>query len=68
MTQQLDQLKSAVDAQPIAIGLAALDTDAAEPVLQQIEEAGIPLVAFDSGVDSDLPLTTVQTDNYAAMD
>ena len=68
VTQQLDQLKSALDAQPIAIGLAALDTDAAEPVLQQIEDAEIPLVAFDSGVDSDLPVTTVQTDNYAAAE
>lgn len=66
VTQQLDQLKAALDAKPIAIGFAALDTGAADPVLQQIEAAGIPLVAFDSGVDSDLPLTTVQTDNKAA--
>ncbi|MDR1513629.1 MAG: ABC transporter substrate-binding protein [Propionibacteriaceae bacterium] len=66
VTQQLDQLKAALDAKPIAIGLAALDTGAAEPVLRQIEQAQIPLVAFDSGVDSDLPVTTVQTDNTAA--
>ena len=66
VTQQLDQLKAALDAKPIAIGLAALDTGAADPVLQQIQAAGIPLVAFDSGVDSDLPVTTVQTDNEAA--
>ena len=66
VTQQLDQLQAALDAKPIAIGLAALDTGAAEPILQKIEAANIPLVAFDSGVDSDLPVTTVSTDNEAA--
>ncbi|WP_231979349.1 ABC transporter substrate-binding protein [Tessaracoccus coleopterorum] len=68
VTQQLDQLKTALDSKPAAIGFAALDTGAAEPVLAQIEAAKIPLIAFDSGVDSDLPLTTVQTDNYAAAE
>ena len=66
VTQQLEQLKAALDAKPIAIGLAALDTGAANDLLGQIEAAGIPLVAFDSGVDSDLPVTTVSTDNEAA--
>ncbi|HEY3410606.1 MAG TPA: ABC transporter substrate-binding protein [Propionicimonas sp.] len=66
VTQQLDMLKSALDAKPLAIGFAALDTGAADPVLQQIDAAGIPLVAFDSGVDSDQPITTVQTNNVAA--
>ena len=36
VTQQLDQLQAALDAKPIAIGLAALDTGAAEPILQKI--------------------------------
>ncbi len=66
VTQQLDQLQTALDSKPVAIGLAALDTGAAQPLLDTIEAAGIPLVAFDSGVDSDLPVTTVQTDNRAA--
>ncbi|MHB0828264.1 MAG: substrate-binding domain-containing protein [Schaalia turicensis] len=66
VTQQLDQLQAALDTSPAAIGLAALDSGAATPLLTQIESAGIPLVAFDSGVDSDLPLTTVSTDNKAA--
>lgn len=68
VTQQLDQLQSAIDAKPIAIGLAALDTGAAQPLLDKIQAANIPLVAFDSGVDSDLPVTTVQTDNKAAAE
>ncbi len=66
VTQQLDQLKTALQSKPVAIGFAALDSGAAAPVLEQIKAAKIPVVAFDSGVESDIPLTTVQTDNKAA--
>ncbi len=66
VTIQLDQLETAVATNPKAIGLAALDTAAASDVLKKIADANIPLIAFDSGVDSDAPLTTVQTDNKAA--
>ena len=41
---------------------AALDSQAATPLLKQAQEAGIPVIAFDSGVDSDIPVTTVTTD------
>lgn len=66
VTQQLDQLQTALDSSPAAIGFAALDSAAAEPVLAKVQAASIPVIAFDSGVDSDIPLTTVQTDNRAA--
>lgn len=66
VTIQLDQLETALATNPKAIGLAALDTAAAGDVLKKIADAKIPLIAFDSGVDSDAPLTTVQTDNKAA--
>ncbi|MDO5699949.1 MAG: ABC transporter substrate-binding protein [Bowdeniella nasicola] len=66
ITQQLDQLKTALNTKPAAIGFAALDSEAAAPVLEQIKAADIPVIAFDSGVESDIPLTTVQTDNKAA--
>ena len=59
--QQLDQLKTALAQKPAAIGFAALDSGSAEPVLEEIQQAGIPMVAFDSGVDSTIP-----TDNKAA--
>ncbi len=65
-TVQLDQLETALSSKPAAIGLAALDTNAASDVLKRISDAKIPLIAFDSGVDSDDPLTTVSTDNTAA--
>ncbi|PID97468.1 MAG: BMP family ABC transporter substrate-binding protein [Actinobacteria bacterium] len=66
VTQQMDQLQTALDSAPAAIGFAALDSEKAAPMLKQIDEAGIPVIAFDSGVESDIPLTTVQTDNKAA--
>ena len=66
VTEQLDMLRTAIDSKPVAIGLAALDSGAAESMLQEIKAANIPLIAFDSGVDSDIPLTTVSTDNAAA--
>ncbi|PIE21629.1 MAG: BMP family ABC transporter substrate-binding protein [Arachnia propionica] len=66
VTQQLDMLRTALKSNPVAIGFAALDSEAAGPVLDEIKAAGIPIIAFDSGVDSDIPLTTVQTDNKAA--
>ncbi|MCV2394254.1 ABC transporter substrate-binding protein [Actinotalea sp. M2MS4P-6] len=64
--QQLQQLQTALNANPDAIGFAALDSEASIPILEQAQSAGIPIVAFDSGVDSDIPVTTASTDNKAA--
>ncbi|WP_332689015.1 ABC transporter substrate-binding protein [Devosia sp.] len=64
--RQMDMLAAALSRQPSAIGFAALDSQAATPLLQQAKDAGIPVIAFDSGVDSDIPLTTATTDNVAA--
>jgi ribose transport system substrate-binding protein len=64
--KQMDMLAAALAKKPSAIGFAALDSQAATPLLKQAQEAGIPIIAFDSGVDSDIPATTVTTDNVAA--
>ncbi|MEO3997756.1 ABC transporter substrate-binding protein [Mesorhizobium sp. CAU 1732] len=64
--RQIDMLAAALAKKPAAIGFAALDSQAATPLLQQAKDAGIPIVAFDSGVDSDIPVTTASTDNVAA--
>ena len=64
--QQMQMLQTALDKQPDAVGFAALDSQAAGPLLQQAKDAGIPVIAFDSGVDSDIPVTTASTDNKAA--
>lgn len=64
--RQMDMLQTALDREPDAIGFAALDSQAAIPLLERAQEAGIPVVGFDSGVDSDIPVTTATTDNVAA--
>jgi ribose transport system substrate-binding protein len=64
--QQIDMLSAALAKKPAAIGFAALDSKAAIPLLKKAQAAKIPVIAFDSGVDSDIVLTTAQTDSKAA--
>ncbi len=64
--KQVEMMQTALDKNPAAIALAALDSQALIPLLQKAQEAGIPVVGFDSGVDSDIPVTTAATDNVAA--
>ena len=64
--RQIDMLSAALAKSPAAIGFAALDSQAAIPILKQAQKDGIPVVAFDSGVDSDIPVSTATTDNLAA--
>lgn len=64
--EQITMLTNALAKQPDAIGFAALDSQAAAPLLEQAKEQDIPVVAFDSGVESDIPVTTAATDNLAA--
>ena len=64
--KQIDMLSAALAKNPKAIGFAALDSKAALPLLKKAQAANIPVVAFDSGVDSDIPVTTATTDNLAA--
>ncbi len=64
--KQIEMLQTALDKKPAAICLAALDSKAAIPLLEKAKEAGIPIIGFDSGVDSDIPATTAATDNIAA--
>lgn len=64
--RQIDMLAAALANKPAAIGFAALDSQAAIPLLRQASDSGIPVVAFDSGVDSDIPIATATTDNLAA--
>jgi ribose transport system substrate-binding protein len=63
---QVTMVQNALGRQPDALGIAALDSRAVAPMLQQARTSSIPVIAFDSGVDSDIPLTTAATDNKAA--
>lgn len=64
--KQIDMLSADLAKHPNAIGFAALDSKAAIPLLKKAQAEKIPVIAFDSGVDSDIPLTTCTTDNLAA--
>jgi ribose transport system substrate-binding protein len=64
--RQIEMLQAALARQPDAICLAALDSQAVIPLLEEAQAAGIPVIGFDSGVDSDIPVTTAATDNIAA--
>lgn len=64
--QQLEMLQTALTKNPKAICFEALDSRAAIPLLHQAQREKIPIVGFDSGVDSDIPVATVATDNGVA--
>jgi ribose transport system substrate-binding protein len=64
--KQIDMLSADLAKHPNAIGFAALDSKAAIPLLKKAQSEHIPVIAFDSGVDSDIPLTTCRTDSVAA--
>src|SRR3954447_25687083 len=64
--KQIEMLQTALDKKPKAIAFAALDSKAAVPLLEKAKGANIPVIGFDSGVDSDIPVTTAATDNIAA--
>jgi ribose transport system substrate-binding protein len=64
--KQMEMLQTAIDKKPAAICFAAVDSKAAIPLLAQAQAAKIPVIGFDSGVDSPIPLSTAATDNVAA--
>src|SRR5271170_1116255 len=64
--KQIDMLSADLAKKPNAIGFAALDSKAAIPLLKRAQSEKIPIIAFDSGVDSDIPVTTCRTDSVAA--
>ena len=64
--KQVEMFQTALDKKPAAICLAAVDSKAFQPLLEKAKAANIPVVGFDSGVDSDIPVTTAATDNIAA--
>jgi ribose transport system substrate-binding protein len=64
--KQIDMLSAALAKGPSALCIAALDSKAVIPLLEKAKAAKIPVVGFDSGVDSDIPVTTAATDNLAA--
>ena len=69
IADQVQMLNNAINAQPDAIGLAALDVNAALDAITAAQSSGIPIIGFDSGVPGapeGSVLANAATDNYAA--
>ncbi len=49
-----------------AVVLAACDAQGLIPVLEKARQKRIPIITIDSGVDSDLPISFIATDNILA--
>lgn len=64
--KQIEMLETALSKNPSAICLAALDSQAVIPLLERAQENNIPVIGFDSGVDSEIPVATAATNNLAA--
>ncbi|MBR2766444.1 MAG: substrate-binding domain-containing protein [Blautia sp.] len=69
IADQVNMLNSAINGAPAGVGLAACDTSSVLESLQAAVDAGVPIVAFDTGI-ADAPegsvVCTVVTDNTAA--
>ncbi len=66
---QVAMFDNALNSNPKAIGLAALDTSSVTEQLQSAKDGGIPVIGFDSGVPNapeGSVLANCSTNNYAA--
>ncbi len=69
---QVDMLNAAIAKKPVALALAALDTESVTEQLTKCKEDGIPVVGFDSGVPnapegSIVSTASTNTENAGAL-
>jgi ribose transport system substrate-binding protein len=62
---QVDLVRNVIKRKPAGIMLAALDSEALIPVVEESMAAGVPIAMPDSGVNSDVPIFSIITDQYA---
>lgn len=65
IVRQISIVQDMINRRVDAIVMAACDANALIPTIDHALKAGIPVITIDSGVDSDLPLAFVATDNIA---
>lgn len=65
IVRQINIVQDMINRRVDAIVMAACDANALIPTIDQALKAGIPVITIDSGVESDLPLSFVATDNIA---
>lgn len=63
---QLDMFATAVAAKPDAICIGAIDQEAVGAIMEQAKAAEIPIFCYDNGVNSDVPVTTLATNDIEA--
>lgn len=64
--QQIQLIENTLARRPQGLLLAALDGNALIPAVEQAKRQNIPVVTFDSGVNSEYPASFVATNNKAA--
>lgn len=62
---QVDLVRNVTKKKPAGILLAALDSEALIAPVQEAMDAGVPVVMVDSGINSDIPVASIITDQYA---
>jgi ribose transport system substrate-binding protein len=63
---QISIIEDYINKKVDAIVIAACDAKALIPVLQKAKEANIPVITIDSGIESDIALSLIATDNVNA--
>jgi ribose transport system substrate-binding protein len=63
---QINMVENTIRTKPDGLLLAPLDAVALVPYIKQAVDAGIPVVLFDAGADTDLHSSLVATNNYNA--
>ena len=66
IAQQKNMLENALRKNPNAIILAATDSREILPIVEKINNMNIPIITFDSGIESDIPISSVTTNNKEA--
>lgn len=61
--KQVAMVENAINQRVDVIALAPLDANALIPVVTRAKQAGIPVVTFDSGLNTDIPQSFIATDN-----
>jgi ribose transport system substrate-binding protein len=64
IASQVDLVRNITSKKPAGILLAALDSKALIPPVEEAMKAGVPVVMVDSGIDSTAPVASITTDNY----
>lgn len=66
IAEQIQLVENAMAKKPNGLLLAALDANALAPLVETANSRGIKVVTFDSGVNSDIPVSFVATNNRKA--